>query len=755
LLSGLLVVLAVCLFTPPAAAQLVQLDGFDPKCIEIDGNVTFEGTPASQVPSAGCVSGFTDWANLANLATNHTIHDSCCNGDLSIVGPQDVLKGGSMLPKEDITDVYVSSNATYLYTAETRRANNGNSTYHWLFTQVEPDVVPGQTIMFHLNNGDIEIRVCFPSTNVPGTMEVRQVQGLSGQVNASVSNIWNALGSHLVLNAGAVAGFKINPAPTTALPGAIDSKGNPTNTYDTATFAEGAVSLAQLGIVPCGALAYATVVTRSSCSLTSAVKDIAGPNVYRFGGCTVKLDSTTIGCTEAGGAPVSITVHGESGSGSYTWTWPAGWSHTETGNSSTGTKTLAASETITIQVCDAAVPDCCAHVDVPISLATQVAVSLGAPEILCTGNTGGHVTLSATASGGDGNFTYKWYDNDNLIAGQTGSQLDTTLAVGDHTIKVEVCDNIPGVSDAPCCASDQKTFKIWPKLTVSLDKPVIGCTGASSAPVTITATASGGDGNYSYQWKDNGVTIPGQTGNKLTDYPFSPGDHTVQVTVSDSISGISGPCTAQASVNFHVNDQLAVSINAPSFHCEVDGIIITTLTAVATGGAGNYQFTWYDGTGPLAPQIGTGNPLDALLSAGSHTVRVVVTSDYTDPAGNVHQCSAENTRTFDVPQPLTLTLEVFDGFDACISGSPVTLRASASGGVAPYTYTWSVDGVDVKTETPSDAIPSFYTVTFDDTNLCTSKKVEVRVVDADNCTNLPPNPSKTVTKTTDLTVTPP
>ena len=51
----------------------------------------------------------------------------------------------------------------------------------------------------------------------------------------------------------------------------------------------------------------------------------------------------------------------------------------------------------------------------------------------------GKVTLTASASGGAGGFTYQWFDGATPIG--TGSPLTVTLTPGDHSITVKATDS--------------------------------------------------------------------------------------------------------------------------------------------------------------------------------------------------------------------------------------------------------------------------------------------------------------------------
>jgi len=456
-----LCLLTVCLLLVPAAAQPVV--GYDPRSIEIDlpsANVTVDLGAANDFPLGG--STFIDWITFDSGLDAHTVTDGIGNADGSMVGSGDTLKAGSVLAKEDIYRIYASNNTRWLYLAMARRANNGNSTWHWFFTKLAPTYAMGQPIVFHLQNGDFEVRVCFPRGSNPGEFNagIYQVQGLTaGQVvHVSASNIWAAV--PLVSRPSAMGAFSLNLASTPALPGAIESHGFPATTYDTATFAEGAANLSELGISPCNSSAFVTVLTRSSCSLTSSVKDTTQPAHYFFGNLVCSINQPTIECTDVGGAPVTLTGVVSGGTPPYTVCWSEG--PTDLGCSNPLLETFAPGEhTVTLTATDDG--GCTSTADVTFYIPTAVIVNLTVGKDLdCVSS----VPLQATASGGDGDYTYVW-----TVGGQevftdhqaTGGASSYTLVFpdseycGTRTVAVSVTDGSGCDSAAPSVTLEKTT----------------------------------------------------------------------------------------------------------------------------------------------------------------------------------------------------------------------------------------------------------------------------------------------------------
>jgi hypothetical protein len=439
-----LVLLCILLTLAVTSAQ-AQITGYDPRFIDIDGDVVVTPGDITCVPAG---TPFTDWREKQLDGSLVGIVDGIGNQDGDILSPGSNLNPGSTLPKQDITRVWVSNNNQYLYLAEERRSNNGNSAWHVFMTKKSPTAVLGQLVVYHFQNGDMEIQICFPKGSDPAgkSIVVRMVSGIPdvspgvpGTRDVIAQDIWTQ--GFWVPMPYAVAAFEVNASVVPALAGAYDSKGNqPANpTYDIACFAEAAISLFELGLDPCGSKAYATVITRSSCSLTSDLKDFAGPVLYSFGGPSVSEPEVTVRC---GGADLSATA------------------------------------------------------------------TLGVPP-----------------------YVIQWYDNDALIREipldnpPYADSYTQALDPGSHDIKVTVIDR--GGSG---CADT----KIYEGLSV-YDPVVASLSGTADChgAVSYSASASGGDGNYTYAWEVDGQPVVG-TG-ATYEYPLHAdcNPHTIQVTVTD------------------------------------------------------------------------------------------------------------------------------------------------------------------------------------------------------------------------------
>ncbi|MEQ8677991.1 MAG: PKD domain-containing protein, partial [Aggregatilineales bacterium] len=194
------------------------------------------------------------------------------------------------------------------------------------------------------------------------------------------------------------------------------------------------------------------------------------------------------------------------------------------------------------------------------------------------------VDFSATASGGDSNYTYEWDFGDGNIG--TGQLTQHTYATeGDYTVTLTISDS---ASTTPAVSTQIITVSPPP---VTLDPLQISFTTTESSPLTVdfNATISGGDGNYTVAW-DFG---DGNVGNGITtQHPYAAGGtYTVNVTVTDTAN--STPATASQQVT--VTEALApLQI---SFTATESSPLTVDFNATISGGDGNYTVAWDFGDG--------------------------------------------------------------------------------------------------------------------------------------------------------------
>src|SRR6266699_3170249 len=118
---------------------------------------------------------------------------------------------------------------------------------------------------------------------------------------------------------------------------------------------------------------------------------------------------------------------------------------------------------------------------------------------------------------------------------------------------------------------------------------------------------------------------------------------------------------------------------------------VVSFTATASGGTPPYTYSWSFGDGATGTGLTTSH---TYSSSGSYTVTLTVT----DSAGG----SAKSTQTIQVSPVSALVASFTSSPSQPLSGQSVTFTGSATGGIAPYTYSWSFgDGGTSTSQSPS------------------------------------------------------
>ena len=282
------------------------------------------------------------------------------------------------------------------------------------------------------------------------------------------------------------------------------------------------------------------------------------------------------------------------------------------------------------------------------------------------------VVLVASASGGGdtSEFEYYWTLKDTLA--------DTLrfTAIKDTVIRVYVYDN---------CMLNYDTgyvnIKVNPELKLSLTRDTILCFGNL---VDLTATGEGGDSaNYLFAW-DKGLG----TGNVKTVTGFP--DTLFTLVLSDGCSLLNDT----ALVKVTRLDSFELELTRDTLLCEGNSL---ELIANATGGNGNYTYSWDNGLG-----LGDSKNISPLLST---TYNVIVSDGCTNP-------SLTDSIMVIVADSLKIDLE--KDSTICI-GQNLDINALVSGGKAmDYLLTWSNAVGNVLNANVAPVVTTKYTVTISD-----------------------------------------
>jgi hypothetical protein len=277
-----------------------------------------------------------------------------------------------------------------------------------------------------------------------------------------------------------------------------------------------------------------------------------------------------------------------------------------------------------------------------ITQPSAISLTAGASSTICLGS---NASLSASASGGTGSFTYNWMPGSLAGANQTVSPSVNTI----YTVTA---------TDANACASSttQAVTVINPTVTASISSQNnVTCNGLSNGSATITA--SGGSG-ITYSWSPSGSTSPIVSG-------LSAGSYTCVVTNNCGNSSNVATIITQPSAIF-------VTAGASSTICLGSN---ASLSASASGGAGSFTYNWMPGN----------------LAGASQTVSPSVNTTYTVTATDANACASSATQIVSVINPIVTASISSQNNVTCngLSNGSATITASGGSGI---TYSWSPSG---------------------------------------------------------------
>jgi len=286
--------------------------------------------------------------------------------------------------------------------------------------------------------------------------------------------------------------------------------------------------------------------------------------------------------------------------------------------------------------------------------------------ILCPG-ANATFTVNATGAG----LAYQWRKNGSDIPGATFSSYTinniSSADAGNYDVMITgTCGNLASnVANLTVNAAPAITTQ-----PVSLTQ----CAG-TDATFSVTATGTG----ISYQWRRNGVNIPGATGNSHTINninPASAGSYTVVIT------GTCGTLTSNAAV-LAVDEAPAITTQpVPVVSCEGTTVIFSVNS---TGAGLNYQ--WRKNGLNIGGATSQSLTLTNIASSAAGNYDVVITGT----CGT----ATSNAASLTVAEQPQITVQPMDQ-EIC-EGSDVTFSITASG--TALSYQWRRNGTNLPGET--------------------------------------------------------
>lgn len=295
---------------------------------------------------------------------------------------------------------------------------------------------------------------------------------------------------------------------------------------------------------------------------------------------------------------------------------------------------------------------------------------------------GGDITLTATGIGGDGNYSYIWYDNGlniigtgaNLVVDQAGSY---SVEVRDGNYEPGACDNM--LSGITVVETTPPSVDAGEDVVVCADNPTASLNGVIN--FATGGTWSGGAGTYTDDLNDLSLSYT------PTQAEIAAGS--VVLTLASTGAG-SGCINTSDQVEVFFVDTIQTTLSDQDLSC-FGGTML--MDPSVSGGMAPFQYIWSDNSVNPTNEVG----------AGAHCVTI------TDAIG------CQVTECFTVSTPSQLLADMSNTPVTSDGLTDGTATVDATGGTAPYTYLWSTSGT---TATIAGLPYGVYTVTVTDDNGC-------------------------------------
>jgi gliding motility-associated-like protein len=261
--------------------------------------------------------------------------------------------------------------------------------------------------------------------------------------------------------------------------------------------------------------------------------------------------------------------------------------------------------------------------------------------VICNGQTNG--SLNTQASGGVAPYQFTWQP------GNLNGALQGNLPAGTYTLNVV---------DANGCTQQQTATITQPQPLLASISQINNVTCNGNANGSLTATASGGNGGFSYQWTPSG-------GNQLSASNLGPGNYTFTVTDSKN-------CTATASATITQPAPLQIQ-QTQLQNVTCNGLANGSIQTSVSGGTPAYQYQW---NGQGSPNPGLQN-----LAPGTYNLQV----------SDANGCQAIFNATITQPTPLLLPPAIVSDV-LCNGDASGKITVQPSGGTPAYTFNWSPGG---------------------------------------------------------------
>jgi len=334
---------------------------------------------------------------------------------------------------------------------------------------------------------------------------------------------------------------------------------------------------------------------------------------------------------------------------------------------------ISAAGNYTIRVTDT--KSCTAQAVVSVTAPSSLSITISTNSISCFNGSNG--ALSSTVQGGTPAYGYVWSNSGGPISILPNI---SSLSPGNYTLLI---------TDAQSCtASATGTVQSPTQITTTVNVTPVICNGNSNGTATVLANG-GTPGTPSYTFSVNFPTPVTNTSGLFTNQPAG--------VYTASVLDAAG-CTQTAVVNIGTPPPLTATITGLVGSCSANN---GAATVTAAGGNGAFTYSWIPAGGTSSVASG--------LAPGNYSVTVTDAS----------LCAV--TRTTNIPFIVNIAVSPAGvGGILCNGASTGSAVVTHTGGLAPFTYSWSPTGPPALTTSIVATLSAniVYTVRVTDSNGC-------------------------------------
>gem|GEM_PF-1268054 len=316
----------------------------------------------------------------------------------------------------------------------------------------------------------------------------------------------------------------------------------------------------------------------------------------------------------------------------------------------------------------------------PIAV-TSVSINASANNI-CAGTL---VTFTATPNNG-GTPTYQWQNGGLDIVGETNATYSSSSLLNNDAITCIMISSLACASPTSAISNSITMIvnsTVIPSITINASANNV-CVGTS---IIFTASPTNQGASPTYQWKNNGINIAGETAITYTSTTLANAD-VITCELTSNANCASTTTAISAGVTMIINSAVTASV-----------IVSATSTTVCSGS--NVDFTAMPTNGGTTPSyqwklnnanVGIDSPLYSNNTlANADTIECMMTSN----AACVSVATVNSNIIEMTNGNVTPTITINASVNSICTGTSVTFTASTTDGGTTPAFQWKVNGLDV------------------------------------------------------------